>query len=216
MNQQPEPADDRQHHAGHHAGHAHEDPEDYAARMEALRAALVGRGYVTPEDIDAQIARLERSADPGHGARLVARAWVDPAYRQRLVTDAKAAAAELGVDASGMTQFDVLENTPARHHVVVCTLCSCYPRPILGPPPEWYKSPEYRGRVVREPRAVLAEFGLELAADVEIVVADSTADRRLLVLPGRPAGTEHLSEAELAALVTRDSMIGVGLPRSAA
>lgn len=206
-----------EHNAGHghdqHHDH-HDDEADYAARMHALGSTLVDKGFVAPADIEAQIARLERAAEPGHGAKLVARAWVDPAYRQRLLTDAKAAAAELDVDASGMTQFDVLENTPTRHHVVVCTLCSCYPRPILGPPPEWYKSFEYRGRVVREPRAVLAEFGLELPDDVEIVVADSTADRRLLVLPRRPEGTEQMSEPGLAALVTRDSMIGVGEPLS--
>ena len=146
---------------------------------------------------------------PANGARLVARAWVDPAFKQRLLSDPKAACAEMGIDASGLTEFVVLENTEQVHNLVVCTLCSCYPRPILGRPPDWYKSFAYRSRAVVEPRAVMREFGTELPDDVEVRVFDSSADMRYLVLPLRPPGTEDLSEAELAELVTRDSMIGV-------
>lgn len=187
------------------------DGDGQAGRARALAAHLVGKGLLTQREIDASIER-QTAPHPGLGARLVARAWIDPAYRRDLLHDGKQAAADLGVDASQMTRFDVLENTPSRHHVIVCTLCSCYPRPILGEPPAWYTSAEYRGRVVREPRAVLAEFGLALPRDVEVVVVDSTADRRFMVVPLRPRGTEGMTDAQLAALVTRDSMIGVGLP----
>jgi nitrile hydratase subunit alpha len=146
---------------------------------------------------------------PANGARLVARAWVDQAFKERLLSDPKAACAELGIDASGLVEFVVLENTKNVHNLVVCTLCSCYPRPILGRPPDWYKSFAYRSRAVVEPRAVMREFGTELPADVEVRVFDSSADMRYLVLPMRPAGTDGLTEEELAMLVTRDSLIGV-------
>jgi len=150
---------------------------------------------------------------PALGARLVARAWIDPAFKARLLSDAPSAARELGIE-PGATLLVVLENTPERHNLVVCTLCSCYPKRILGIPPDWYKSRAYRSRAVREPRAVLAEFGTELPAEAAVHVHDSTADLRYLVLPMRPPGTETMSEEELAALVTRDSMIGVALPHA--
>lgn len=197
------------------AEHHPVDPGHIPERMHALASILEAEGHIDLDEVHAAIQRRE-SGGPERGRRLVARAWVDPGYRARLLADPKAAAGEVGVDASGLVQFDVLENTPTRHHVIVCTLCSCYPRPILGEPPEWYKSEQYRARVVREPRAVLAEFGTTLPEGVDVVVMDSTADRRLMVLPLRPEGTEHMPEEELATLVTRDSMIGVGLPASPA
>jgi nitrile hydratase len=152
---------------------------------------------------------------PANGSRLVARAWVDPSFKELLLNDPKAACAEMGIDATSLTEFVVLENTEKVHNLVVCTLCSCYPRPILGRPPDWYKSFAYRSRAVVEPRAVMREFGTELAEDVEVRVFDSSADMRYLVLPRRPPGTDRLSQAELAALVTRDSMIGVSLAKEA-
>jgi nitrile hydratase len=151
---------------------------------------------------------------PANGARLVARAWVDPAFKERLLSNPKAACAELGIDASSLAEFVVLENTEKIHSLVVCTLCSCYPRPILGRPPDWYKSFAYRSRAVVEPRAVMRQFGTELPEDVEVRVFDSSADIRYLVLPARPPGTEDMSEDELAQLVTRDSMIGVSLAKA--
>lgn len=150
---------------------------------------------------------------PADGARLVARAWVDPGFRARLLADPKAAAAELGLDATSSARLVVVENTPEVHHLVVCTLCSCYPRALLGVPPDWYKSLRYRSRAVVDPRGVMREFGLDLPEPVEVRVLDSTADIRYMVLPRRPPGTEHLSEEELAHLVTRDSLIGVADPR---
>ena len=152
------------------------------------------------------------SRSPADGARLVARAWVDPAFKERLLADARAAALELGLDPGEAPVVVALENTDAVHHVVVCTLCSCYPKALLGPPPDWYKSLVYRSRAVSDPRGVLGEFGLSLDDDAEVRVVDSTADVRYLVVPSRPDGTETLSEQELAALVTRDSMIGVAQP----
>ena len=184
---------------------------EHADRIRVIADLLVDGGVLTHDDIDEQL-RIQSTWAAAGGARMVARAWVDPDYRQRLLTDAKSAATELEVDASAMTQFEVLENTPERHHVIVCTLCSCYPRPVLGQPPDWYKSDAYRARVVREPRAVLEEFGLTLPSDVQIVVVDSSADRRFMVLPVPPRGATGRTEEELAALVTRDSMIGVGQP----
>ena len=183
----------------------------YYRRMQsAVEELLVLRGILTPEGIEAQVAAMDaRTYKPG--TKVVARAWVDPAYKARLLGDPRAAIAELGFSLGPM-HLIVLEDTPAVHNVVVCTLCSCYPRMLLGVPPHWYKSREYRSRVVREPRVVLAEFGCELPAGVNIRVHDSTADMRYMVLPLRPAGTESLSEAALAELVTRDSLIGVGLP----
>src|SRR3984893_9332017 len=152
---------------------------------------------------------------PANGARLVARAWVDPAFKQRLLDDPKAACAEMGIDASSLTELVVVENTDTLHNLVVCTLCSCYPRSILGRPPDWYKSFAYRSRAVVDPRAIMREFGTELPDDVEVRVVDSSADMRYLVLPRRPSGTDGLTEDELAALVTRDSMIGVTVARQA-
>jgi nitrile hydratase len=185
-------------------------------RLErALRELLIDKGVIDAESIRRQIEVTE-SRTPAEGARVVARAWIDPTYRDWLLADAKSAIGTLtGLDLSGTPELRVLENTAARHHVVCCTLCSCYPRAVLGVPPSWYKNAEYRSRVVREPRAVLAEFGTELPAGVEIRVVDSTADLRYLVLPRRPPGTDTCTEAELAELVTRDTMIGVTLPRGA-
>lgn len=173
----------------------------------ALRELLIEKGVFTADEERLAIETME-SRSPADGARVVARAWVDPAYKARLLADGKAAVAELGVTATS-AQLVVVENTPKVHNVVVCTLCSCYPRSVLGLPPAWYKSLDYRKRVVHEPRAVLAEFGTTILDDVEVRVHDSTADMRYLVLPRRPEGTEGWSEAALAGLVTRDSMIGV-------
>ena len=177
-------------------------------RMYAMRDLLIEKGVLTPEDIQRQIDYMD-SRSPANGARLVARAWVDPEFKQRLLSDPKAACAELDIDATSLVEFVVLENTEHVHNLVVCTLCSCYPRPILGRPPDWYKSFAYRSRAVVEPRAVMGEFGTSLPDDVEVRVFDSSADIRYLVLPMRPPGTEGLTEEELAALVTRDSLIGV-------
>jgi nitrile hydratase alpha subunit len=190
-------------------GHDGEPPA--AARVRALEELLVEKGVVDREDIRRGIDSLV-SRTPADGARLVARAWADPEFKERLLADARAAAAELGLDAGPSPKVVAVENTDEVHHMVVCTLCSCYPRALLGPPPAWYKSLPYRSRAVAEPRAVLAEFGIDLDPDVEFRVLDSTADVRYLVLPRRPEGSEGLSEEELAALVTRDSMIGVAQP----
>jgi nitrile hydratase subunit alpha len=185
----------------------------YGKRIYAIRELLVEKGVLSREDIQAQIDYLD-ARSPANGARLVARAWVDPAFKQRLLSDPKGACAELGIDASGLVEFVVLENTEQVHNLVVCTLCSCYPRPILGRPPDWYKSFAYRSRAVVEPRVVMAEFGTELPSEVDVRVFDSSADIRYLVLPLRPPGTEGMSEDELAGLVSRDSMIGVTLARA--
>ncbi len=194
--------------AEHPGTHGDAPPNPYGQRIQAIAALLEAKGVLTPDEVRRQIAAQE-ARTPADGARLVARAWVDPAFKARLLADSQAACAELGIDASAIPHFVVLENRDKVHHVVVCTLCSCYPRPILGRPPDWYKSFNYRSRVVVEPRAVMREFGYEPDPGVEVRVHDSTADVRYLVLPRRPAGTEHLSEPELAQLVTRDSMIGV-------
>jgi nitrile hydratase alpha subunit len=203
----------------HVDGHDHDHPVQpdgrppyYGQRIRAIESLLIEKGVLSRDDIHHHVEYLE-SRSPALGARIVARAWVDPAYKQRLLTDAKAAAAELGIDASGVSEIVAVENTDTVHNMIVCTLCSCYPRPILGRPPDWYKSFNYRSRAVVEPRAVMAEFGLTVGDDVEVRVHDSTADIRYLVLPQRPAGTEGWSEEQLAALVTRDSMIGVSNPR---
>lgn len=182
---------------------------DPALRTEALEALLRERGLVRSEAVDSVIAHYEQDVGPMNGARVVARAWVDPDYRARLLADGTAAIAELGYGGPQGEHMVVVANDPGVHNVVVCTLCSCYPWPVLGLPPSWYKSPEYRARVVREPRRVLAEMGLELGPDVEVRVWDSSAEVRYLVLPERPAGTEDFSEEALAALVGRDAMIGV-------
>ena len=185
-------------------------PDDYEILEIALRELLFEKGLFTSQELTSKITEWDAKT-PEIAARLVARAWVDPDFKQRLVDDVYAAATELGIDTAG-PKIVVLENTPELHHVVVCTLCSCYPRAVLGVPPEWYKSKAYRSRVVVEPRGVLAEFGTELAPEVEVRVIDNTAECRYLVLPLRPSGTEGMDEAALRALVTRDSMIGVGLP----
>jgi nitrile hydratase subunit alpha len=179
-----------------------------AARVRALEALLVEKGVVTRDELRRRIDWLV-SQTPADGARLVARAWVDDAFRQRLLSDAREAALEIGVDPGPSPVVVALENTEDVHHVVVCTLCSCYPRALLGPPPDWYKSLPYRSRTVSDPRGVLREFGLTLRDDTEVRVVDSTADMRYLVVPRRPDGTESLDEERLASLVTRDSMIGV-------
>jgi nitrile hydratase len=182
-----------------------------AVRARALEALLVEKGVVTREDIRREIDWLV-SRSPADGARLVARAWVDAEFKARLLADARTAALELGLDPGPSPVVEAIENTELVHNVVVCTLCSCYPRALLGPPPAWYKSLAYRSRAVSDPRGVLDEFGLALDDDVEIRVHDSTADIRYLVVPRRPEGTESMSEEDLAALVTRDSMIGVAQP----
>jgi nitrile hydratase len=183
-----------------------------AARAAALEALLVERGVITSDAVDAVVDVFEHEVGPHNGARVVARAWVDPAYQARLLADGTAAIAELGIGGEEGENMRVVENTPGVHNVVVCTLCSCYPWPVLGIPPVWYKSAPYRSRMVREPRALLAEMGLDLPASTDIRVWDSSAHVRYLVLPQRPAGTEGMSEDELAALVTRDCMIGVAVP----
>ena len=189
--------------------HAH-DPAA-ATRVRALAEILVEKGVLTREEIRARIDWLV-SRTPADGARLVARAWVDDDFKQRLLEDARAAALEVGLEPGPSPVVVALENTALVHHMVVCTLCSCYPKALLGPPPEWYKSLAYRSRAVSDPRGVLAEFGLTLEDGVELRVVDSTADVRYLVLPRRPRGTEGLDEDALATLVTRDSMIGVSEP----
>jgi nitrile hydratase len=181
---------------------------DLALRVKALESLLVDKGLVDPAALDAIVETYERKIGPRNGARVVARAWVDPEYRKRLLADATAAIAELGYSGSQGEHMVVVENSPTLHNLVVCTLCSCYPWPVLGLPPIWYKSASYRSRAVIDPRGVLREFGLEIGEDAELRVWDSTAEIRYLVLPERPTGTEQLSEDELAALVTRDSMIG--------
>ncbi len=184
-------------------------PTDRTLRVKALESLLVEKGLVDPAALDVLIDTYEHKIGPRNGARVVARAWVDAAYKERLLRDATAAIAELGYGGSQGEDMVVVENTPEIHNLVVCTLCSCYPWPVLGLPPVWYKSAPYRSRAVIDPRGVLREFGLELADDVEVRVWDSTAEVRYLVLPERPAGSERLNEEQLAAVVTRDSMIGV-------
>ena len=184
-------------------------PSDPALRTKALESVLVAKGLVDRAALDALVDTYEHQIGPRNGARVIARAWVDGAYKQRLLKNAKAAIAELGYGGAEGEQMVVVENTAQVHNLVVCTLCSCYPWPVLGLPPLWYKSAAYRSRSVIDPRGLLREFGLELAADVEVRVWDSTAEVRYLVFPERPAGSEKLGEAELAALVTRDAMVGV-------
>jgi nitrile hydratase alpha subunit len=191
-----------------HAPVTNGDEPAVAARVRALERLLVEKGVITREEVRAHIDWLV-SRTPADGSRLVARAWVDEGFKEQLLADARAAALELGLDPGEAPQVIALENTENVHHVVVCTLCSCYPRALLGPPPDWYKSLPYRSRAVSDPRGVLREFGLTLADDVEVRVVDSTADIRYLVVPRRPEGSEVLDEEALAELVTRDSMIGV-------
>ncbi len=199
------------------SGHPYRADNDtaltYWQRMEiAVRELLVEKGAVTPEEVARQIDTMD-ARSPANGAAVVARAWVDPDFKARLLQDASAASREMGFDI-GPLRLIAVENTESVHNLIVCTLCSCYPRNLLGLPPDWYKTRAYRSRAVIEPRAVLREFGVELPDHVQVRVHDSTADMRYVVLPARPAGTEGLDEAELAALVTRDSMIGTGLPRT--
>ncbi len=184
----------------------------YHQRLEtAVYELLIAKGVFSGDDVRRTLERID-SQTPAIGARVVARAWVDPEYRARLLADGGKAVEELGIAMEGV-QLVAVENTPEVHNLIVCTLCSCYPRPVLGLPPDWYKSRNYRSRAVREPRSVLAEFGTTLPEGVTVRVHDSTAEKRYLVLPMRPAGTEGMGEDELAGLVTRDSMIGVALPR---
>jgi nitrile hydratase len=189
---------------------AHQEaPSDLTLRVKSLESLLVEKGLVDPAALDALVDMFEHKVGPRHGARVVARAWTDPAYKQRLLADADSAITELGFPGRPGEHMLVLENTPRVHNVVVCTLCSCYPWPVLGLPPVWYKSAPYRSRTVIDPRGVLREFGLELPNDIEVRVWDSTAELRYLVLPERPAGAEGMSEEHLAELITRDAMIGV-------
>jgi nitrile hydratase len=178
-------------------------------RTEALEQLLTERGLVTADVMDGFIANYEKNVGPLNGAKVVARAWTDPEYKERLLAEGTSAIKELGFGGPQGEHIVVVENTPTRHNVTVCTLCSCYPWPVLGLPPSWYKDPAYRARMVREPRVVLSEMGLDLADDVEITVRDSSSEVRWLVLPERPAGTEQLSEEELVPLITRDAMVGV-------
>ncbi|KFB68587.1 nitrile hydratase subunit alpha [Candidatus Accumulibacter vicinus] len=196
-------------HSHPHPAAADEAPPGYYEIMEtAIRELLIEKKLIAPGEIRRQIEVLD-SRTPALGAKVVARAWVDPGFRARLLTNGRAACEELGISFYDDTQLIVLENTDKVHNLIVCTLCSCYPRPVLGLPPDWYKARPYRARAVREPRKVLSEFGTEIPEDVEIRVSDSTAIQRYLVLPQRPAGTEDFTEEQLAAMVTRDAMIGV-------
>jgi nitrile hydratase len=210
---------DEHHDHDHEHGHTHshgpfqpdlkEPSEDWEFLEIALRELLIDKGIVTAREIEDKIEEWDGKV-PENGAKVVARAWTDPAFKKRLLADGNKAVAELGFAFPGL-KLVVLENTPRVHHLIVCTLCSCYPRALLGMPPLWYKSREYRSRTVREPRAVLREFGTELSDNIEVRVVDSTADCRFLVLPRRPAGTDAWTEDRLAKLVTRDSMIGTAL-----
>ena len=187
-----------------------------AERVEALESLLVEKGMVNPQLVDKVIHHFETEVGPLNGAKVVARAWTDDAYRERLMDNATRAVAEFGFGGIGGELLIAVENTPTVHNLVVCTLCSCYPWSVLGLPPTWYKQPEYRSRAVSQPRTMLAEMGVELPADVQIRVWDSSAEARYMVIPQRPAGTEGWNEQQLADLVTRDSLIGVGLPLSQA
>jgi nitrile hydratase subunit alpha len=197
---EPDPMQDHEHQAV---------PSDLTLRTKALESLLAEKGLVDPAALDALIDTMEHKVGPRNGARVVARAWVDPAYKKRLLDDASSALAELGFSSGQGEHMRVVENGPKVHNLIVCTLCSCYPWPVLGLPPVWYKSAPYRSRAVIDPRGILREFGTELADDVEIRVWDSTAELRYLVLPERPNRTESMSEEQLAALVTRNAMVGV-------
>jgi len=196
--------------AGHHHSHLPSDPE---LRVKAVETLLLNKGLIDSKTLDELIDTYENRIGPKNGANVVAKAWVDPEYKKRLLIDATSAIRELSYQGRQGENMVVVENTPEIHNVIVCTLCSCYPWPVLGIPPTWYKSDEYRSRTVREPRKVLLEFGLPLDPKVQIKVWDSTAEIRYLVLPMRPKGTENMNESELAELVTRNSMIGTGLPK---
>lgn len=203
---------------GHDLGHDHDESshlDEMDLRVRALETVLVGKGLVDPAALDALIDTYQHRIGPRNGARVVARAWVDPAFHAWLMEDATAAIASLGYTGRQGEHMRALANSDTQHHLVVCTLCSCYPWPVLGLPPTWYKSAPYRSRAVKDPRGVLREFGVELPAGTAISVWDSTAELRYLVVPQRPAGTAGWSEEALAGLVTRDSMIGTGLARDA-
>ena len=210
------PDHDHEHKDGHdHAHgqeHQHSSLSPLELRVRALETVLTQKGYIDPAALDVLIDTYQTKIGPRNGAQVVARAWCDAEFRRRLLEDATAAIASLGFSGRQGEHLVAVENTPEQHNLVVCTLCSCYPWPILGLPPTWYKSAPYRARVVKDPRGVLGDFGVHLPETVRIRVWDSTAEVRYLVLPQRPAGSEHLSERELADLVTRDSMIGTGLP----
>src|SRR5690242_3541726 len=195
----------------HHHDHDHSELTETQLRVRALETVLTEKGYVEPAALDAIVETYETKIGPRNGARVVAKAWVDPAFRQRLLADGTAAIGALGYGGRSGNHLVALENTPSVHNMVVCTLCSCYPWAVLGLPPLWYKSAPYRSRAVAEPRAVLREFGVALPADTEVRVWDSTAELRYLVIPTRPAGTDGWSEEQLADIVTRDSMIGTGV-----
>src|SRR5215218_6014088 len=194
-------------------GHDHDQLDATQIRVRALESVLVAKGYVDPAAVDAIVETYEHEVGPHLGARVVARSWVDPAFRERLLADATSAVAELGISGRQGEHLVAVENTPSVHNLVVCTLCSCYPWTVLGLPPVWYKSAPYRSRAVSDPRGVLADFGVTLPADTEIRVWDSTAETRFMVLPMRPARTEGWSDEQLAALITRNCMIGAGLPK---
>ena len=200
------------HHHSHDHAHSHL-PSDPELRVKAVETLLLNKGLIDSKTLDELIDTYENRIGPKNGANVVAKAWVDPEYKKRLLIDATLAIRELNYQGRQGENMVVVENTPEIHNVIVCTLCSCYPWPVLGIPPTWYKSDEYRSRTVREPRKVLLEFGLSLDPKVQIKVWDSTAEIRYLVLPMRPKGTEHMGESELAELVTRNSMIGTGLPK---
>lgn len=200
------------HHHPHDHAHSHL-PSDPELRVKAVETLLLNKGLIDSKTLDELIDTYENRIGPKNGAKVVAKAWVDPEYKKRLLNDATSAIRELSYQGRQGENMVVVENTPKTHNVIVCTLCSCYPWPVLGIPPTWYKSDEYRSRTVREPRKVLLEFGLSLDPKVQIKVWDSTAEIRYLVLPMRPKGTENMDESELSELVTRNSMIGTGLPK---
>ena len=200
------------HHHPHDHAHSHL-PSDPELRVKAVETLLLNKGLIDSKTLDELIDTYENRIGPKNGAKVVAKAWVDPEYKKRLLNDATSAIRELSYQGRQGENMVVVENTPETHNVIVCTLCSCYPWPVLGIPPTWYKSDEYRSRTVREPRKVLLEFGLSLDPKVQIKVWDSTAEIRYLVLPMRPKGTENMDESELSELVTRNSMIGTGLPK---
>ncbi len=210
MSEKKKIADD--HHHSHDHAHSHL-PSDPELRVKAVETLLLNKGLIDSKTLDELIDTYENRIGPKNGANVVAKAWVDPEYKKRLLIDATSAIRELSYQGRQGENMVVVENTTEIHNVIVCTLCSCYPWPVLGIPPTWYKSDEYRSRTVREPRKVLLEFGLSLDPKVQIKVWDSTAEIRYLVLPMRPKGTEHMGESELAELVTRNSMIGTGLPK---
>jgi nitrile hydratase len=211
---------EKEHNHNHSHDHKHEDahshlPSDPELRVKAIETLLLRKGLIDSETLDELIDTYENKIGPQNGAKVVAKAWVDESYKKRLLADATAAIRELSYQGRQGENMVVVENTPDIHNIVVCTLCSCYPWPVLGIPPTWYKSDEYRSRTVREPRKVLSEFGVNVDPKVKVKVWDSTAELRYLVLPMRPKGTEQLNESELAQLVTRNSMIGTGLPENA-